>query len=452
MEHDVFISYSSKNKEAAQAICHVLEQNEIRCWMAPRDLHGGAQYGDVIDDAIRTCKVFVVVFSKAAQASPWVNGELNVAFEQNKTIIPFKLEETPLKGQIKVMLNQKHWIDAYPDYKTKFNDLVNAVSQALGHIIVIKEDGTDSNSSILQKLLKHKIIIATSVIIVIAIGIGAYLYRSAIDSRNQTIDDTMHYINTNPLFERNEIGDGSMVFDVDGVKFRMKLVKTDGSLMLGATLDQKDSVREDEGVNGQRKGHRVAVDSYWIGETEVTQALWRAVMGNNPSEFKGDEFPVEKVSWNDCQEFLKKLNGLNLTNKSFSLPTEAEWEIAARSGIHERSWQYSGSDTLYQVAWYKDNSENTIHQVAQLRPNLLGLYDMSGNVWEWCEDYYKSDFYEENEMVSPCNREFPDEKNHRVIRGGSWHNGTEWSCRVAFREYAKEDLRAASLGFRIVMR
>lgn len=132
MNHDVFISYSSQNRDAAQAICHVLEQNEIRCWIAPRDIPGGSQYGDVIESAIKSSKVIVVLFSETAASSPWVSGELNVAFEEQKTIIPFRLDQTPLKGQNRVMLNQRHWIDAYPDYKTKFSDLVLAVSQATG--------------------------------------------------------------------------------------------------------------------------------------------------------------------------------------------------------------------------------------------------------------------------------------------------------------------------------
>lgn len=132
MNHDVFISYSSQNRDAAQAICHVLEQNEIRCWIAPRDIPGGSQYGDVIESAIKSSKVIVVLFSETAATSPWVSGELNVAFEEQKTIIPFRLDQTPLKGQNRVMLNQRHWIDAYPDYKTKFSDLVLAVSQATG--------------------------------------------------------------------------------------------------------------------------------------------------------------------------------------------------------------------------------------------------------------------------------------------------------------------------------
>lgn len=140
MVHDVFISYSSKQASAAQAICHTLESSGIRCWMAPRDIPAGAQYGDCIDEAIKACRVVVVLFSMTASKSLWVNGELNVAFEEQKAIIPFRLDETPLKGQLRVMLNQKHWIDAYPDYREKFQDLVRNVE-----LILAREENDASN-------------------------------------------------------------------------------------------------------------------------------------------------------------------------------------------------------------------------------------------------------------------------------------------------------------------
>lgn len=132
MNHDVFISYSSKNRSAATEVCNALEENGVRCWIAPRNITAGAQYGDLIEDAIKTCKVVVVLFSESAAASQWVSGELNVAFEENKTIIPLRLDQTPLKGQNRVMLNQRHWIDGSADYRAKFTDLVLAVTQATG--------------------------------------------------------------------------------------------------------------------------------------------------------------------------------------------------------------------------------------------------------------------------------------------------------------------------------
>ena len=129
---DVFISYSSENKDAANAICHVLEENGVRCWIAPRDILQGFDYGDVIEKAICSCKLFVLVYSKTAAVSPWVKGEVNIAFTEGKTILPYRIDETLLDGGLRVMLNQYHWIDSYPDYKRCFKDLLTSVEANLG--------------------------------------------------------------------------------------------------------------------------------------------------------------------------------------------------------------------------------------------------------------------------------------------------------------------------------
>ena len=168
MVHDVFISYSSQDMEAAQAICHVLEQNEIRCWMASRNIPPGSDYGDVIEEAIKSCKVVVVLFSETAAASQWVKGELNIAFEEQKTIIPFRLDHTPLKGQNRVMLNKTHWIDAYPDYKTKFNDLVTAVALPVGKEVQAKPAGTTTIPETI-KHYKKPVIIGIAAIVLIEV-------------------------------------------------------------------------------------------------------------------------------------------------------------------------------------------------------------------------------------------------------------------------------------------
>ena len=170
-------------------------------------------------------------------------------------------------------------------------------------------------------------------------------------------------------------------FNVCGVVFRMIPV-TGGTFMMGGTLMEMAHASDDE-----YPAHQVTLDSFMIGETEVTQELWTAVMGKNPSHYRNVDFlPVDHVSWDDCQEFLEKLN--ELTGKSFRLPTEAEWEFAARGGNLSKGYKFSGSDFIDEVAWYEYNGDEQTHPVAMMKPNELGLYDMTGNVWEWCQDRY----------------------------------------------------------------
>lgn len=172
--------------------------------------------------------------------------------------------------------------------------------------------------------------------------------------------------------------------------------------------------------------HRVTLtDDYYLGKYEVTQTLWKAVMGKNPSRYKGANLPVGQVSWNDCQKFILKLN--QLTGKSFRLPTEAEWEFAARGGNKSKGYQYSGSNSLDDVAWYKNNSGDAIHAVGTKQPNELGIYDMSGNVWEWCQDVkgaYGS--FPQTNPAGSVNGVF------RIQRGGCW-NWDSWFCRISER-------------------
>ena len=230
---------------------------------------------------------------------------------------------------------------------------------------------------------------------------------------------------------------GNEVFTVNGVSFTMIKVEG-GTFMMGATSEQGKDASKDE-----KPAHSVTLSDYYIGETEVTQELWEAVMGNNPSRFNGyPQRPVEWVSWNACQEFITKLN--QLTGKNFRLPTEAEWEYAARGGNKSNGYKYSGSNILGNVARYTDNNSPTL-DVKTKQANELGIYDMSGNVCEWCQDRYGKKYYQNSSQTNPTG---PLSGSRRVIRGGGWRSYAA-GCRVSYREGYLSVSRYPYLGLRL---
>ena len=196
--------------------------------------------------------------------------------------------------------------------------------------------------------------------------------------------------------------------------------------------------------NNDNPAHSVTLSSFYICKYEVTQELWQAVMGSNPSRIKGIRKPVEQVSWDDCQTFISKLNAL--TGKNYRLPTEAEWEFAARGGIKSKGYKYSGSNIISDVAWYEDNSGGTTHDVGTKNPNELGLYDMSGNVWEWCSDWYDSNYYSRSISNNPIG---PSSGTYRVDRGGSW--SSIGGCYSSNRDYFTPSSRNTHLGLRLCL-
>lgn len=230
---------------------------------------------------------------------------------------------------------------------------------------------------------------------------------------------------------------GTLEFNFNGVKFVMVPVQG-GTFTMGATAEQGSDAYSDE-----KPAHSVTLSSYYIGQTEVTQELWTAVMGSNPSFFKGTNLPVEYVTWNDCQTFITKLN--SATGKRFRLPTEAEWEYAARGGNKSRRYKYSGSNDVGSVAWYDGNSGDKTHPVATKSPNELGIYDMSGNVWEWCQDWYES--YSSRAQTNPTG---PSSGSNRVRRGGSWCCNAR-NCRSSNRYHYTPSCSRNILGLRLVL-
>jgi formylglycine-generating enzyme required for sulfatase activity len=219
----------------------------------------------------------------------------------------------------------------------------------------------------------------------------------------------------------------------DGTTFEMIKVEG-GPFMMGS----------EQGSSWERPVHEVSVKDFWIGKFPVTQDLWESVMGENPFYFKGYSFPVEQVSWNDTQQFLEKLNQLTACN--YRLPSEAEWEYAARGGNQSKGFNFAGGNKLKEVAWYYANSHSEAKPVGLKQPNELGFYDMSGNVQEWCADHWHENYEnapkEGRVWIAGAN------ENLCLVRGGSWISNDD-DCTVSNRGWYYSDVRRNYIGFRI---
>ena len=238
------------------------------------------------------------------------------------------------------------------------------------------------------------------------------------------------------------LGGSVLEFEVGSCRFKMIRVEH-GTFMMGATPEQKNP------ENNEKPVHKVTLTKdYYIGETPVTQKLWEAVMGNNPSRFRSSDRPVDNVSWKDCQTFITKLNrslSEKLEKKRFALPTEAQWEFAARGGNKSKHTQYSGSNNIKEVAWYDGNSGGKTHSVKTKQANELGIYDMTGNVLEWCQDWYGR--YSKETQTNPTGA--GSGSNH-VCRGGSW-SYYACNCRLSYRLFYSPGYCDYLLGFRLVL-
>lgn len=223
--------------------------------------------------------------------------------------------------------------------------------------------------------------------------------------------------------------DGNLLYNINGVDVLMVKVNG-GAFQMGGTEEQgKDSSFTEKPV------HKVMVDDFYMSDTVVTQKLWRVVMGKHQSQFKGDDRPVTNVSYNDCMEFVRRLS--SITGKNFRLPTEEEWEFAARGGNNSSKYKYSGSDRLEEIAWYVDNANSVTHDVKKKLPNALGLYDMSGNVWEWCSTlFHKYGQIPQGSLM--------------ITRGGC-ATSTSKACRTSRRYYCDPTHKSCYLGIRLAL-
>lgn len=382
---DVYISYNVKDVEIAEQLYRKLTSIGNKVWMYRSNLQTGDLFQEVITNAIRASSVFILLASENSYNSQWIVRELHYALENDKRIIPVILDKTKMPPSFRFYLNRYNQLD-----------LSNPAYRELA----------------LEQLQKW-------------VGIG-------FDTDENTGVDSMH---------------------VTLEDYQIEMIYVEGGLFtMGATLQQGGENPDERIV------HDVRLDSYYIAKVPVTQELWEKVMGkksngsffkkffiNKEDSYRNTNRPVENVSWKDCITFIKCLNAL--TGREFRLPTEAEWEYAAKGGAKGRynGYKFSGGNNLNNVAWISENSGGRTHEVAKKQPNELGIYDMSGNVWEWCSDWYAP--YPNEKVTNPHG---PEDGDKKVCRGGSWNDKGK-NCRISRREARDPNTRNAYIGFRLVL-
>jgi len=498
MEHDVFISYSTKDQKTVEDISQYLEQNGIRCFVAFRDIPKSVVWAKAITEAIENCKMMVVVFSENANSSDQMDREIELCVEEKKPVLPFRIQDTKLTGVKKYYLKNINWINAFPNPEKSFGELLKSVQ-------ILLPDRTMDNSSAIRPTKEERETEERDA-------------KEAIAKRESVTTPQQQTPKPNAGFESKPVQPPQPVANFKNQKPAAKPkpasypprtkktwaiiggiasaaillffivisnIKQDpiiqelinnmmpvegGTFTMGCTDEQGNDCDKDE-----KTTHPVTVSSFQIGKHQVTQAQWKAVMGTTLQQQRdkanpdwslygeGDNYPMYYVSWYDIagnrnsgldsmvingtpyydNGFIYKLNAQ--TGKQYRLPTEAEWEFAARGGKNSRGYKYSGSNTVDSVAWYTSNREGKTHDVGKKQANELGLYDMSGNVWEWCSDWYGA--YTAEEKTNPTG---PIAGSNRVLRGGSWLNYAQ-NCRVSYRTDDAPAYRGNRIGFRLAL-
>lgn len=443
MANEVFISYSRKDFTIVDVVKKEIDSSVgIDCWMDLNGIESGEYFKKVIISAINRHETLLFMLTPNSMASDFALKELNFAIKKKKRVILVDLAHTQLNDDFlfdysdkdnidwndplqhkKLIENLKIW---YPNdinnheradlQKSAANQEGN-VSVSLGSVQELQEQIAQAEAA--KKELEKKMRLAEE---------EKRLAEEILPRMNiNNVNINSNLIHADAAAKVLDNSNNKLDFIVKGVPFSMIKVEG-GTFMMGATPEQ--------GVDAslmERPSHQVTLSDYYIGETLVTQALWQSVMGNNPSIFKNNQHPVENVSWEDCQKFIQKLR--SLTGQQFRIPTEAEWEFAARGGNKSRGYKYAGGDDINKLAWYNNSRigwysdcTRTTQAVKLKLPNELGIYDMSGNLQEWCQDWY--DDYENSSQANPKG---PISGRWKVTRGGSCDEDAR-KCRVSWRD------------------
>ena len=449
MAHDVFVSYSVQDKTVADAVCARLEARALRCWIAPRDILPGMDWGTAIIEAIDHAKVMVLVFSAHANRSPQVRREVQNAVEAGLAILPFRIQDVAPTKSMRYFLGTQHWLDALtPPLDAHLQRLAETVSVLLSKT---GEDSAARKSSAPEAVSQSGPLSAAPPQ---AEPIAAPAQnappetdappevpapvppsdRQVEEARRAAVDATI------------EIALGH------GVTMSLNFIPA-GEFMMGSPIDEEGRQEEED------PQHRVRITQpFYMAVHQVTQAQYQEIMGTNPSKFKGKTNPMENIPCKAAIEFCKRLSAK--TGRAFSLPTEAQWEYACRAGsstafyFGDMDCSVDGAGLIYDEhleshAWYHHNSADTTHPVGLKSPNPWGLYDMCGNVWEWCLDWYREDYYQQSPMDDPPGPDAYYMITTRVTRGGCW-GGNPANCRSAVRDRDVPEYRRNYLGFRVL--
>ena len=500
-KYDVFISYSRKDYvdehknvipgNEVSKIKEALTKAGITYWFDEEGVYSGDEFAKVIVRSIKSSKLFVFLSTINSNQSEWTAREISTAHVLKKKIIPVRIDDSVYHDEILYYISILSHNDYYVNPEKGRQELIRSINSYLAEqklaeaqkvadekrrqeelerqrrqqeeekkrlariveveseIAALESQRTERKKAVLQKEQELKL---------------AQVDLEECEAKIKKFEDKLQKLRepnkkvaeekAKQRAEEKELADAAKqlaekkrleeatqalkTFTVGGVSFNMIRVEG-GRFLMGAPENESDA------HDNEKPQHWVNLSDYYMGETVVTQALWKAVMGTNPSypSFKGDNHPVTQVSWADCQKFIKKLN--EKAGQKFRLPTEAEWEYAARGGNKSKGYKYAGSNYVEDVAWFAYNSGSKTHPVKGKKPNELGLFDMSGNVWEWCQDWWGS--YSNSEQTNPKGLL---SGSSRVDRGGGWSD-TSGSCRVSYRDCTAPAYTSRSLGFRLAL-
>lgn len=502
--YDVFVSYSRSdyiNEDGEiipgniiSQIKQVLDENNITYWIDENGISNGDEFAKLIPSNIRASEIFLFVCTENSVKSRWVTRELGVADLWGKRIIPFICDNSYMDDSVSMYTTSLDRIEYYSSpqnslirlassirkytvdvHKKAIYDEISAIEDQIYHLHLQQKD---LFNRIVEKKQDLGEVSKLCPVCECQCGISDYycqkcgwLFLPYVNrlTGQEKAEENSRLLSAMSIWKGEEtkvqkdaeIGRLAQIISDLGAQIqRMKeggdksqqplqlsplllnlinnMVRVDGgSFIMGATEEQIDPESDEKPIS------KVTISSFAINKYEVTQEEWEYVMGNNPSVFKGKKNPVESVTWEECQAFISRLN--SLTGMKFRFPREAEWEFAARGGTKGLGYQFAGTNDVEEAVWCTVNSSNCSHPVGQRKPNELGLYDMSGNVWEWCQDWFAE--YSEITKTDPVG---PTNGMLKIVRGGSWLSSGR-SCRVSNRHYSSPTDKDNNIGLRLAL-